>query len=137
MSGICSALPEAFVAVGVMTRVEVPLGVTMEDFCAAGLVAAPPPIEDCGKTKRRKRRSGCRRKRTCGVVADGDGSAGGVHERLLQLGVGGTPQDKQYSQEETDPGYANDILPISTKQCERVHITGVVCDAFVDLVVER
>jgi len=32
MSGICSALPEALVAVGVMTRVEVPLGVTIEFF---------------------------------------------------------------------------------------------------------
>jgi hypothetical protein len=32
MSGICRALPEALVAVGVMTRVEVPLAVTMEDF---------------------------------------------------------------------------------------------------------
>ena len=32
MRGICSALPEALVAVGVMTRVEVPLGVTIELF---------------------------------------------------------------------------------------------------------
>ncbi|HSY33226.1 MAG TPA: hypothetical protein VLA42_14670 [Verrucomicrobiae bacterium] len=40
-------------------------------------------IEDGGKTKHSKRRSGCRRKGTCGVVADGDSSAGGIHERLL------------------------------------------------------
>ena len=43
MSGSCSALPEALVAVGVMTRVEVPLGVTVEVFCAAGAFAAAPP----------------------------------------------------------------------------------------------
>ncbi len=32
MSGSCSALREALVVVGVMTRLEVPLGITMEDF---------------------------------------------------------------------------------------------------------
>jgi hypothetical protein len=36
MSGICSAVPDAVVAVGLMTRVEVPLGVTTKDFWAVG-----------------------------------------------------------------------------------------------------
>jgi hypothetical protein len=43
MSGICSGLPEALVAVGVMTRVEMPLGVTMEVFWVAGVIVDPPP----------------------------------------------------------------------------------------------
>jgi hypothetical protein len=43
MSGICSALPEALVAVGVMTKVEVPLGVTIELFWAAGVFVDAPP----------------------------------------------------------------------------------------------
>ena len=36
-------MPEALAAVGVMTRVEVPLGVAMEDFWAVGVVVDPPP----------------------------------------------------------------------------------------------
>jgi hypothetical protein len=43
MSGICSALSEALVAVGVMTRVEVPLGATTEDFWAVGAGVDPQP----------------------------------------------------------------------------------------------
>jgi hypothetical protein len=40
-------------------------------------------IEDSGKTKHSKRGRGRRCKGTYGVVRDGDGSAGGVHEWLL------------------------------------------------------
>ena len=46
MSGICSAFPEALVAVGVMIRVEMPCGVTMKVFWAGVLVAAPPQPPD-------------------------------------------------------------------------------------------
>jgi len=33
--------------------------------------------------------------------------------------------------------YVNDILLISSNKCERVRIASVVCDDFVDFVVER
>jgi len=46
MSGICSALPEALVTVGVRTRVDAPLGVSTEDFWAASVFvdASPQPF---------------------------------------------------------------------------------------------
>ena len=50
MSGSCSALPEALVAVGVITRVEVPLGVTAEVFWAAGVFVDAPPQPSERKT---------------------------------------------------------------------------------------
>ena len=74
----------------------------MNAVISCGEEEAALGIKGGGKTKHSKRRSGCRRKRTCGVVTDGDGSAGGVHERLLKLRVCGTRQDEQHRQEETD-----------------------------------
>jgi hypothetical protein len=54
MRGICSALPDALVAVGVMTRVEVPLGVTTEDFWAVGAGVDPPPQPSAANSRGRK-----------------------------------------------------------------------------------
>ena len=49
-------------------------------------------VEDRGKTEHRKRGRGCRCKHAGGVIAGGDGSAGGVREGLLKLRAGGTGQ---------------------------------------------
>lgn len=53
-------------------------------------------IEDRGKTKHSKRGSGCRRKRTCGVVT--------MAMAPPVVRVCGTHEDEQHGQEETDPG---------------------------------
>ena len=74
----------------------------MNAVISSGEEEAALGIEDRGKTKHPKRRSGCRRKHSGGVIAGGDGSASGIDERLLKLRVCGTREDEQHREEETD-----------------------------------
>jgi hypothetical protein len=80
MSGICSAFPEALVAVGVTAF----------------------RIEDRWEAQHGETREGCGCEHAGVVVAGGDGPAGGVPKRLLKLSVDVGRQDEQRGEVETN-----------------------------------
>jgi hypothetical protein len=59
-------------------------------------------IEDRWEAQHGERREGCGCEHAGGVVAGGDGPAGGVHKRLLKLSVDVGRQDEQRGEVETD-----------------------------------